>query len=232
MTGVVRLLNGGVVQVRTGVLQGIGPVGPRGLQGLAGPEGIQGPQGETGPIGQILQYMSKATISANQSLATNSDTLISFGTVSYDDLGIFTSGTNFTIPEDGDYLISAWVRFDMPADAGDSRRSLMLSTTNEGGYLAYASTPALTDEPTFVNLTWPHRASAGHVLNLYARHSDNLSVGVSAGSISIVRVGSGPKGDTGETGAQGPVGPTGPQGPEGPAGSASSGFATYADLLP
>jgi hypothetical protein len=232
MTSVVRLLNGGVVQVRTGVLQGIGPVGPRGVAGETGPEGIQGPEGPTGPMGQILQYMSKATVSASQSLTTNTDTLLAFGSVNYDDLSIFASSTNFTIPENGDYMFTAWVRFDLPANAGDSTRTLMLKSNLTSGYLAYASTPAVTDEATYGHISWPHRAVAGEVLNLYGRHSDDLSVGVSAGAISIVRIGSGPKGDTGETGAQGPSGPVGPQGPAGPNGSASSGFATYADLLP
>lgn len=45
---IIRLTNGGAIQVRTGVLQGVGPVGPA---GPTGPTGPAGPTGATGPAG-------------------------------------------------------------------------------------------------------------------------------------------------------------------------------------
>ena len=230
MANAIKLGNGGVIEVRTGVLQGVGPTGPRGLVGLTGPDGPQGPQGETGPPGAITQYYSRGAVTSTTSLATNTDTLIPFNNVTYDDLDVFTSTTNITIGEDGDYMFSVWVRFDLPANAGDSIRSIWLQSST-GGVLARNSCPAVTDEATYVAVTWVERCATGDVINVYGRHSDDLSVGVSSGAISICRVGSGPAGAQGDVGAQGPVGPAGPAGPTGPDGNASSGFATYADLL-
>lgn len=230
MSNAIRLPNGGVIEVRTGVLQGIGPTGPRGLVGIDGPEGPQGADGETGPPGAILQYFSRATVSSTTSLTTNTDTLLAFATVNYDDLDVFASSTAITFAEDGDYMLNAWVRFDLPANAGDSIRQIWWQST-VGGVLARNSCLAVADEATYVSLSWVERISTGTTVHLYGRHSDDLSVGVSSGAVSICRVGSGPQGATGATGAAGPVGPAGPAGPTGATGSASSGFATYADLL-
>ena len=81
MVNVIRLNNGGSIQVRTGVLQGVGPVGPPGVAGPQGPEGVPGPQGETGPVGAIMQYLTKARINAPLNLPPNTDALVSFGQV-------------------------------------------------------------------------------------------------------------------------------------------------------
>src|SRR5215831_14946849 len=102
-TNVIRLVNGGSIQVRTGVLQGIGPQGPRGVAGPQGIDGLQGPQGEVGPMGQILQLSGLTKVSINNTLAAATDTTISFGTVSYDDLSCFTSISNITLVAAGDY---------------------------------------------------------------------------------------------------------------------------------
>src|SRR3954471_14290224 len=218
MTSAVRLNNGGIIEVRTGVLQGIGPVGPRGLQGLTGPEGPGGPQGDTGPQGAIVQYLSKATLTSSPTLTTNTDTLVPFATVAYDDLSVFTSSTNITIVENGDYLVNAWVQFNLPVTAGDSIRRLWL-VSSTSGTLAQSACLAVADEPTYVHLSWTHRAIAAEVLNLKARHSDDSSVVLGDGAISVCRVGSGP---VGPAGPQGPVGVTGPAGPTGATGATGS----------
>src|SRR4051812_37067117 len=108
MSNVIRLVNGGTIQVRTGVLAGIGPSGPRGLIGETGPDGPQGPVGETGAMGQILQVQTKAVVSGTTTLNPDTDTLIAFGSVSYDDLSAATSSTNFTLHDAADYQIVAW----------------------------------------------------------------------------------------------------------------------------
>jgi hypothetical protein len=231
MANVIRLNNGGVIQVRTGVLQGIGPIGPRGLTGPQGAQGEIGPQGETGPMGGITEYSSKATISAGISVSPDTDTLVSFGNVSYDDLAAVWSSTNFTLTDAGDYQISVWVRFDSPANAGDGVRALWLQSSVQG-ILVRNHIVAVADEPTYAQLVWADRYAAGEQVNVYARQGDDLAVGITAGAISICRIGAGLRGAVGPAGPAGPVGPAGPQGPEGPAGSATSGFTTYADLLP
>jgi len=231
MSNVIRLLNGGTIQVRTGVLAGVGPEGPRGLVGPAGPQGEQGFQGDQGPIGQILQRQSRAVVSGTTTVSPDTDTLVAFGTVSYDDMGACTSSTNFTLTDVGDYQLNCYLKFEMPANAPDGHRTIFFSSTTNGE-IARTSRNAILDEATYVDLSFPHRSTvSGEVIRVYARSGDDLSCNVTAGSIVITRTGSGPQGPQGPAGPAGPTGATGPAGPTGATGSASSGFATYADLL-
>lgn len=228
---VVRLVSGGSIQVRTGVLQGIGPQGPTGPVGPAGPEGPQGPTGEVGPQGAITQMQGRSTISSPTTVAPDSDTLVAFQTVTYDDLSCFTSTTNITLVDIGDYLISAWVQFNLGADAGDGTRSLWtVSATN--GVIGRSSCLAVVDDVTFLNVSMPIRTTVGNeVVNVKARSGDNLSLTIAAGAVTVTRIGSGPVGPVGPIGPAGPVGPAGPTGPTGATGSGGH-HATYADLLP
>lgn len=230
MSNVVRLVSGGTIQVRTGILQGVGPQGPTGPAGSTGPEGPQGPQGETGPPGAITQFSSKFTVATTQSINIDTDTLVSMANVVYDDHSAHTSSTNFTLPSIGDYMFNAWVRFDLPASAGDGLRALWLqSTTN--GLVGRTQHLAVVDDATYVNLAVLHRTTVSNeVFNLYCRNGDNDTCGLSAGALTITRVGSGAQGPVGPAGPQGPVGPTGAQGPQGPTGSGSGPFATYGDV--
>lgn len=226
---VIRLNNGGAIQVRTGVLQGIGPVGPRGLSGPAGPEGPTGPPGETGPPGAIVQYLASARISAPIAVTADTNTLVSFGTVDHDDLNAFQSSTNFSPADAGDYVVSCWVQFNVPTNAGDGARALWLNSSI-AGTLCRVQGSAVMDDATYVSFTWPVRTESGEVLNVYARSGDDLEVSISAGALTMVRVGSGPVGGPGPQGPAGPVGPQGIQGPQGPPGSAGTGYQTYGEL--
>jgi len=226
MSNVIRLVNGGSIQVRTGVMQGIGPQGPRGVAGPQGSDGPQGIQGDAGPMGQILQRQGHATIASNNPLGANTDTLISWGSVDYDtDLGCFGPGnSNITLVAAGDYMLSAWLRFDAAAAA---KREIWFMV----GATLIARKSVIADTGIFyVDLSHPYRATAGDIVNVYARTT--TATGVSLGSMAVTRMGSGPPGIQGPTGPQGATGATGAAGPTGPAGSASSGFATYALLLP
>lgn len=230
MANVVRLNNGGMIQVRTGVLQGIGPVGPPGVTGPAGPAGEPGPQGETGPPGSINQYYSATKMSASVSLTPDTDTLIPFGQVEYDDLSVFDSSTNVGLDWGNDYMINVWLKFELPSDAaGDGLRAVWLQS-NTSGTLTRVQTLAVADDATYLHMSWPHRTVSAETINVYARSGDDVNVTVSAGGLSLARLGAGPPGLTGPQGPQGAVGPAGPQGPQGPAGSSGSGYSTYDDL--
>lgn len=224
MSNVVRLVNGGSIQVRTGVIQGIGPQGPRGLVGPQGPDGAQGPVGDPGPQGQILQLQGMSSVATNNPLSAASDTVIAFGSVSYDDLSCFSSTSNITLTAPGDYLLSAWLRFDA---ATATKREMWFQT----GSTTIARKSVTADTGAFyVDLAMPYRAVGGEVVNVHALSA--AATGVSLGGVSVTRVGSGPPGPQGPVGPQGPIGATGAAGPAGPAGSSSSGYATYALLLP
>ena len=224
MANVVRLVNGGSIQVRTGVIQGIGPQGPRGLAGPQGIDGAQGPVGDTGPMGQILQLQGMSSVATNNPLSAGADTVIAFGSVSYDDLSCFTSTSNITLTAAGDYLLSAWLRFDA---ATATKREMWFQV----GSTTIARKSVMADTGIFyVDLSMPYRAAGGDVVNVHALSA--AATGISAGGVSVTRVGSGPPGVPGPQGIQGPVGATGAAGPTGPSGSASSGFTHYSDLLP
>lgn len=225
MSNVIRLVNGGAIQVRTGVLQGIGPQGPRGLVGQDGPQGEQGPVGDQGPMGQILQLMGKTSVGTNNPVAANTDTTMAFGSVTYDDLSCFTSTSNITLTAAGDYLLSAWLRFD---DAAAGSRELWFATG--GTTIARATRASVAGAPFYVDLAYPYRAAGGEVVNVFVRAS--AATAISLGSLNVTRVGSGPPGPQGPVGPQGPIGATGAAGPAGPAGAANSGFSKYGDLLP
>ena len=225
MSNVVRLVNGGSVQVRTGVIQGIGPQGPRGLVGSVGPQGDQGPVGDVGPMGQILQLQGKTNVATNNPIAAATDTTLAFGSVSYDDLSAFTSTSNVTLTSAGDYLLSCWVRFD---DAAAGSREIWFQTG--GAFIARSTRASVAGAPFYVDLAFPFRAAGGEVVNVLARAA--AATAISQGSLTVTRVGSGPPGPAGPVGPAGPIGATGAAGPAGPAGAANSGFSKYGDLLP
>lgn len=226
MSNVVRLVNGGSIQVRTGVLQGIGPQGPRGLIGPQGQQGEQGPIGETGAMGAILQMASRTVIPASNPVAANTDTQIAFGVSGgYDTLSAI-SGVNMVLTAPGDYLLSVWLQF---ADAASGYRDLWFY--NGTNIVARSSRSATLGSACYADLTHVYRAAGGELMSVLVRSSAATSI-ASGGSWTVTRVGSGPPGPTGVQGPIGPVGATGATGPAGPPGTANAGFTKYSDLLP
>lgn len=228
---IVKIASGETIQIRTGVLQGIGAQGPVGPFGPQGPPGDQGPQGIQGEMGQIASFSSELRVqSPGTALGADTEGAIAFAITDRDDLGVVTSSTLFTAPAAMDLFFSVWVRFDLPADPGDAYRRIELRTG--ATVLAAMSVIANPDVSTDLCLTTTYKAAQGQTFQFWGKHSDSVSVAVGAGRLAIYRVGSGPAGVAGPQGAVGPVGPAGPIGPEGPDGSATSGFASFDDLLP
>jgi hypothetical protein len=227
MSNVVRLVNGGSIQVRTGVMQGIGPQGPQGPAGPQGIQGEQGPIGETGPMGAILKQMARSSVATGFPVAANTDTLVNWGAVSDDDMSVFsTTTTNLTLTTPGDYNLSTWVRFD---DAVAGIREVWFVTA--GTTIARKSVTSTAGQPFYVDLAHPYRAVGGDVVNVYARSTQATNIG--QGAVCVNRLGVGPAGPAGPVGPQGPVGAQGLVGPQGPGGNAAtSGFTTYTQLLP
>lgn len=227
---IIRLVNGGSIQVRTGVLQGVGPVGPRGQVGPPGPDGPAGPQGEPGPVGQILQRQGKWIVTGSVAVAPDTDVLVPFATTAYDDMGAATSTTTFELDDIGDYQLNVWLRFDLPANAADDYREIALNSVTNGE-ICRTSVPATIGRETYVSLSFPHRTTvASEVIRVYARSGDDASLNITAGALAITRTGSGPQGPAGPQGPQGATGAQGIQGPQGAAGSSGAGYTTYAAL--
>jgi len=229
MANVVKLVNGGAIQVRTGVIQGIGPVGPRGVAGVQGAQGDQGPVGETGPMGTIQAVQGRSNVGTTNALAANTDTVIAFGDIKYDDPSCFYTSANILLRDPGDYMLSVYLAFD---DAAAGSRSVWFASQSAvPALIARTTRQSVAGAPFYMDLTYPYRVLTGNeYVNVLARSS--VALNVSSGAITVTRVGSGPKGDVGPPGVQGPNGATGAQGPAGPSGTANAGFTKYADLLP
>lgn len=232
MANVIKLINGGAIQVRTGVLAGVGPVGPRGPRGNVGPEGPQGPDGPDGPQGGISQYQARANWSANTSVAASTATIVAFGSVAYDDMSVFASSTNMSFSEEGDYMISAYVKFAEPAGATAGTRELRVYSLTNTTTMWFSSVNATAlDDVTYVSIAYPHRVLvADEVMQIRVFQGDNESMNITGGAVVVTRMGSGAQGLRGVQGIQGPIGLTGPTGPTGATGSAGDGYATYGEI--
>lgn len=230
MANQIKLINGSAVQVRTGVVQGIGPQGPTGPIGPTGPQGDQGPVGETGPAGSISQFQSCYTISGTQTIPVTTPTQVSFGNVSYDDLNAHTSSVNFTVSNPGDYEFCTFVNFPAPPGGPSGARELWVQASGAGEIIGHLRVPANTSGATVLQVSGRLRIAASTIYNVWVTQTDNETIDVALGRLTITRVGSGPQGPVGPAGPTGPTGNTGPTGATGPAGSGSGPFLTYGDV--
>jgi hypothetical protein len=230
MANVVRLVNGGAIQVRTGVLAGVGPVGPRGPRGLVGPEGPEGPPGPTGPKGSISQYQARADVSGAITCTVDTWVNVSFPTVGYDDFGVFTSAINLTLPEEGDYMVSAWVQYTKEATTEDGYRKLRVWSQEQG--VLWQTTVRSDTGPDLATaeIHCPLRGIASELVRVQAFNGGSEEITINDGACVVTRIGPGPIGPRGLQGIQGPAGPVGPEGPQGPAGDSGTGYLTYGDI--
>lgn len=223
----VKLVNGSTIQVRTGVIQGIGPVGPRGAVGETGPQGDQGPIGPTGPMGVIYNQMSRAKLSATNPVAANTDTVLGTFVSDVDAIGINKTQSVFQlVANPGDFMMSCWVRFD---DATAGLREVWFLTG--ATIIARSSRMSVAGAPFYCDLTHPYHSALGNESFSVVVRSQ-VACNVSDGVMAFNRIGSGPQGVPGPPGVQGVQGPQGGKGDTGASGSASTGFTTYALLLP
>lgn len=230
---VVRLESGGMIQIRTGVIQGIGPSGPVGATGPQGETGPTGPQGVAGPTGSVAEFSSNFT-ATSQSLAATTITSgaptaftnITFGTVNWDDLSTQQSTTNFTFTAGADYNVVFELYFPKPSGSGTGFRAIQ--AVYNSVVMATVAVPANTGIYTQLSLPVIIRSTSGsHVLNFKAAHNEVSSLSVT-GKLQISRTGPGVQGDQGTQGIAGPQGDQGIQGPAGPAGSIIDNTTTIA----
>lgn len=227
MANVVKLVNGGAIQVRTGVIQGIGPVGPRGSVGPQGMQGEQGPVGETGPPGQITQLQGRTSVASANPLAANTDTVIAFGAISYDQAtSFFPASSNILLTDAGDYMLSVWLAF---TDATAGLREVWFNSVS-AGLIARTSRQSVAGTTFYVDLAYPWRSPGNETINVMARSAAALNVAIGS-ALTVTRVGSGPKGDPGPTGPQGPPGATGAKGDTGSSGAPGGAYSTYNQLV-
>lgn len=236
---VIRISSGEVIQVRTGVVQGIGPQGPIGPTGSVGPAGPQGPQGVPGPMGAVSQFATEvqataqsiatATVTSNE-LATYTN--VAFATVTRDDLSAAQSSTNFVFSPDvsgADYRGEVYIKYSKQASVNASG-SRSVRVMYGGFQLAGVTLPASVLMNTEITLPFSfHSTSISTVLNVVTAHNEGVTLSVT-GRMWLNRTGPGPTGPQGPAGIQGSPGPVGAQGPIGPAGSIATNTTTFASI--
>lgn len=233
---VTRLESGGMVQIRTGVLQGIGPQGPTGATGPQGETGPAGPQGIPGPTGGVDEFSTSVT-AATQALALTSVTSnypsawtnVSFGTVVRDELSAVASAVNYKLPAGADYFIQARIRFYKQASV-DATGFRGIQAVYNGVVIAetLVSPPGKVD--AIIGLTCNIRSTSfSDILNIKVCHSDTATLNIT-GALWLNRTGPGAQGAQGDQGIQGPIGPQGVQGPIGPAGAIVNNTTTIGDI--
>jgi hypothetical protein len=219
-----RLGSGETIQIRTGVIQGIGPQGPRGSVGEKGDKGDQGNQGIPGPTGYVDESATEAT--GFGTVNHNTTAIAAFQTVATDEALIVASATSFTLNVGG-WQGTAWIRFAKRSGitgAGSRRVEALL-----GGTVVAATTiAAAPDHDSDVTLAFTVKPTVGSTLQIRLFHTEGASLDYTS-RIWISRIGAG---------IQGPEGPEGPigqgiqgiQGPQGPPGSLVDNSTTFADI--
>lgn len=232
---VVRLTTGDVIQVRTGVIQGIGPMGPTGSTGSVGIPGPQGAQGFTGPAGSVLNF-STAVSSGVVPLAasavvsnTLAYTLMPFASVNHDDLFAVKSLTNFQFIPGADYGGQVTIKF-FKQNTVNGSGSRAIRVMYAGVIINESTEPASILIDTVITVAFSFRCTLGtDILQVMVAQNDVVSLSLT-GNLWVNEIGPGPQGTQGVPGIQGTVGAVGPQGVIGPAGAVANNTTTYATL--
>src|SRR5690606_3164519 len=209
-----RIGSGDIIQIRTGVIQGIGPQGPVGPSGPLGPTGPDGPQGPPGPVGYVDESVLEA--SGGGTAADGADTIASFATVTKDEAGIYTSATTMT-PTPGGWSGVAWITFTKRTSITGSG-SRTVEAVLGGTVIASTSVAAAPDVDTRVSLPFSLSVGSSTALQIRIRQSDGASLSYTS-KLWITRIGAGVQGPEGPLGPSGPAGSQGPAGPAGPSGT-------------
>jgi hypothetical protein len=229
VSSTVRVSSGNTIQVRTGVLQGIGPVGPTGPAGPQGNIGLQGETGPAGPQGALGEFALDVRAGAAQSIATNTNTLVMYDTVIIDDYSAMQSATNFK-PGAGNYYITAYTKITKQSgvNATGLRGLRILAGGVVVGGNVFGAASTLETEISVncgLRITDPNL-----IITIQAIQVEGVTLQLQNSRLWICRTGSGPQGVQGIQGPIGTIGPAGPAGPQGPAGTVGNNTTTFAQL--
>lgn len=229
-SSIVRVGNGGTIQVRTGVIAGIGPTGPTGPTGPVGPQGIRGVQGERGETGYVSEAATIARRTSQQSVPVATSTLVQFDVVDIDELSAYSSSTNF-VPGAHSLYMSVWVRFDRGGGAASGSRVVEILqggvpvAANQGHARGGSNTIVDVTCVTGVKIVNPDE-----ILSVRVWQNDSVAIPITSARVWLCRTGPGPQGPQGIPGEQGPVGPVGAQGLTGPQGVGFPADITFRDI--
>jgi collagen type VII alpha len=226
-SSVVRVSSGDTIQIRTGVVQGIGPQGPTGPTGPPGQQGDLGPQGNEGPTGSVGEYVTLVRGSV-QSIAAATNSLITFDQVVKDDYSAVQSVTNFK-PGLGNYYVVASTSFTKQSSVSASG-SRVIRVLVDDVVVAGNSSSAAPSVPTELSVNvGVSITNVNSIIKIQAYQDEGGSVTLQLNNsrMWLCRTGSGPQGVQGPVGPIGPIGPVGPAGPTGPAGPGANSTTTF-----
>lgn len=236
-TQIIRLGNGETIQVRTGVLRGAGPAGPPGpsndlsigtvVVGDTADATISGtspnqvlnlvlPKSTVpGPTGSIADYVTKVATTSNITVNANTDTAMTFGTVTTDELNMIVNTSTFRPVPSGGVPMVLSMQVEVTIDnngvtAAGYRSAWVLSSTGELIAENRGAANPLSTGKTVLPLFVVHRFAAGETFTVIARHGSGGPLPCSA-RLKAIRVG---------------AGPTGPAGPAGPSAALTVGTVT------
>lgn len=224
---VIRVSSGETIQVRTGVIQGIGPQGPVGPTGPQGETGPQGAQGVPGPTGAVIEFSTEVNALAQSIASATTYTLVSFSQVVRDSLSSVQSNTNFALIA-GEYQGTAYLSFSKQAGAAVNTRGVQV--LYNGAVIAGQVVRAAPDLATDITVPFTVKSTvATQLLQVQAVQNEGATLSVT-GRLWISRIGPGPAGPAGPQGAQGQPGAVGATGPQGPSGTIANNTTTFAAI--
>lgn len=229
-TTVTRLPNGGSVQVKSGILRGVGPQGPLGPQGLTGPAGPIGPQGPAGVINDLQTFLTDSSAVPTGGGEWTDVAILQPDGARNDLLVPTADGYNIQFTQTGSYIGVLVTRFEPAIIADDvdtSTGTRAVRLVDLAGHQfgdAYCSLAAATTEPTILIMPVVLSPDPSKSYKLQAMSDDTLGVNLTYRSLTIVRIGAGP---AGSVGPRGPLGLTGAQGPQGATGNAGTGYTSF-----
>jgi hypothetical protein len=222
----IRLRTGGVLQVRTGVLKGAGPMGPTGpsVTGPTGPTGATGPAGTIGDASGLASLTTPVSVTqAASPKVTTFNTNVATGALA-NPLNYAVNKQDFNVVVTGAHTMILTAIFTSGVGA-TGRRRVALHVKGSSTPLYFSEVPVNTTGKTVVVLPISARLLSATLYNVIA-YVEGTTDTLESISFDCLRVGvgdQGPTGPTGPTGAASTVpGPTGPTGAAGTAGSVAT----------
>ena len=235
MSSVLRAPNGSKVQVRTGVMRGVGPQGPIGPQG---PAGAAGPAGPTGPPGTVNDVNTNTQSLAAVGVADDNWYDAAVGGLSpiNNQVLSFIDDYQFQFKDpNGAYLVIVNTRYQPThgtgvtgTSTGTRRCRIADAGGTQLGRLIDSIAAAPFGETAFAIADIIRNPDPSKIYKVQLRSHDDIATTNDLRNLQVIRIGSGPAGIAGPIG---PAGATGPQGPTGPTGSAGGGYTTYNALI-
>jgi hypothetical protein len=194
---IVRLASGDTVQVRAGLVAGVGPAGPIGPVGPQGEMGSQGVPGQPGQTNLFASFIS-GPVSATLPVPVSTWTNVPLPSNTRNDLlATPLSQAAFSFTSAGLYLVIARAHFDSDGSTPATGYRELQLVTSSGTVLEHSQAAAVTKAGDSTDVTlvkFINDPGTGTLYNFQVQQDDTTSVNLSDIEVQIVLCGSGPEG--------------------------------------